>query len=275
MISVTEPTLEELVQAASAGSRDALEDLLRRIQQPIYSLAVRMLWHPDDARDATQEILIRITTHLSSFRGQSRFMTWAYRVASNYLMTCRQSRVEQQRYTFQRFGDELEEDLDVPNESEWPADKAALLEEVKVGCMLGMLTCLDREHRLAYVLGEILELEGPEAAAILEITPATFRKRLSRARTALVAFTRATCGLVNPDSPCHCTRKLSGAIRRGRVVAGQPLFADAERAAAFPAVLEKVRALDEVQRTAALYRTHSQPSAPGELLARLTAILDE
>jgi RNA polymerase sigma factor (sigma-70 family) len=272
---VTDQSLEELVQPASAGQRDALEELLRRIQQPVYALSLRMLWHPEDARDATQEILIRIMTHLSSFRGQSRFLTWAYRVASNYLMTCRQSRLEQQRYTFERFGHELHDGLELASEAEWPPDKAMLLEELKVGCMLGMLTCLDREHRLAYVLGEILELEGPEAAAVLEITPAAFRKRLSRARTALVQFTRANCGLVGAENPCHCTRRLPDSIRRGRVVAGRLLFADARRAATFPAVLQKVRALDEVQRTAVLYRTHSEPKPGAELLARISAILDQ
>ena len=56
--------------------------------------------------------------------------------------------------------------------------------------MHALLTCLDRPHRLAYILGEILELEGPEAARILGISAAAFRKRLSRARDAIVMFTR-------------------------------------------------------------------------------------
>lgn len=271
---MTDRALDELAGAASAGQRDALEELLRRTQQPIYALAVRMLWHPEDARDATQEILIRVMTHLGSFRGESRFMTWAYRVASNYLLTCRQGRVEAQRYTFERFGDELREDLDVADESEWPPDRAVLLEEVKVGCMLAMLACLDREHRLAYVLGEILELEGPDAAAALDITPAAFRKRLSRARAALVAFTRETCGLVRPENPCHCSRKLRGAVQRGRVDGDRLLFADGERARTFPAILHKVRALADVQRTAELYRTHSEPRVPTGLVEQISAILD-
>jgi DNA-directed RNA polymerase specialized sigma24 family protein len=57
-----------------------------------------------------------------------------------------------------------------------------LIEECKIVCTQGMLMCLDREHRLAFVLGEILELAGDEAAAIARAEPATFRKRLQRAR---------------------------------------------------------------------------------------------
>jgi DNA-directed RNA polymerase specialized sigma24 family protein len=166
-------------------------------------------------------------------------MTWAYRVAANHLLTCRQSRVEAQGYSFDRFAEELDDGLsDVPVETEWPADRATLLEEVKVGCMLGMLTCLDRESRIARVLGQILEMDGPEAAVILDITPAAFRKRLSRARSALVAFTRAKCGLVHAENACHCVRRLPDAIRRGRVQAEALVFADAQKAATFPDVLE-------------------------------------
>jgi DNA-directed RNA polymerase specialized sigma24 family protein len=92
----------------------------------------------------------------------------------------------------------LDEGLSDPGSGEVAtAEDAVLLEEVKIGCTLGMLTCLDRPHRLAYILGEILEIDGPAAAEILGISPAAFRKRLSRARTSVVEFTRKKCGLVD------------------------------------------------------------------------------
>src|SRR5262245_26300531 len=136
--------LEVLVERARAGDRESLERVADEVQRPIYNLALRMLWHPEDARDATQEILIRVITHLGSFRGDSRFLTWVFRVAANYLATARQSRVEAQAYTFDRFANDLHDGLaDVADEEDWPADKALLLEEVKVGCLHALLTCLD------------------------------------------------------------------------------------------------------------------------------------
>ena len=78
-----------------------------------------------------------------------------------------------------------------------PADEA-LLNEAKLTCTQGMLLCLDRPHRLAYILGEILELPGDEAAAILEIQPAAFRKRLSRARDEMEAFLAGRCEKLLP-----------------------------------------------------------------------------
>ena len=133
-----------------------------------------------------------------------------------------------------------------------------------------MLQCLDRPHRLAYILGEILEMEGEEAARVLDIRPAAFRKRLSRARDAVIAFTRAKCGLVNPDRPCRCRRRLQTALRVGRVAPGRLAFAaDAERAQGFPAVLREIRRLEEVRRAAALFRSHASPPPPKETIAFL------
>ena len=268
--------LEPLVAQARDGNRDSLEQLVVRIQRPIYNLALRMLWHPEDARDAAQEILVRVVTHLSSFRGESGFLTWVYRIAANHLTSARRSRVEDQALTFERFAEDLADGLDAFSDGsdEWPADKALLLEEVKVGCMYALLTCLDRSHRLAYVLGDILELEGPEAARILKISAAAFRKRLSRAREAIVEFTRRHCGLVDQDNACRCIRRLPRAQAIGRIGNEVLLFGQAESARAFPSVLERVRRLETVQRTAALYRATPDADPGPALLERIRAAID-
>jgi hypothetical protein len=186
---------------------------------------------------------------------------------ANYLLTARKSRLEEQRYTFDRFGVELDEGLSDEPVPYGAADTALLLEEVKIGCTLGMLQCLDRPHRLAYILGEILEMEGEEAAGVLGIRPAAFRKRLSRARDAVIAFTRTKCGLVNPDRPCRCRRRLQAALRVGRVAPGRLAFTDAGQAQGFPAVLREIRRLEEVRRAAALFRSLPSPPAPNETIA--------
>jgi len=273
-------SLEQLARQAQADNREALEQLVEQIQNKVYGLALRMLWHPEDARDATQEILIRVITHLGSFRGESRLLTWVYRVAANYLRDARKSRLEEQQYTFERFATELDEHLsDTPKPNSLPMDEALLLEEIKLGCTLGMLLCLDRAHRLAYILGEILEIECGDAAEILGITPAAFRQQLSRARAKIVSFTKQKCGLVNPSALCRCRRRVHYALKSGRVNPQQLLFArDAVRAAQFPEVLREIRKLEEARRCAALYRSHA-PLASSEsyvgLVRRLIGIEKE
>ncbi|MFO7739936.1 MAG: sigma-70 family RNA polymerase sigma factor, partial [Desulfatiglandaceae bacterium] len=80
---------ERLVDLAKEGGRNALEELVRTIQDRIYGLALRILFLPADAEDATQEILIKIITHLRSFKGESRFTTWCFRIAANHLLSTR------------------------------------------------------------------------------------------------------------------------------------------------------------------------------------------
>src|SRR5919108_757245 len=87
-------TLEELARQAAAGDSRALSRLVEEVQHPVYRLALRFLGHPEDAKDATQEILVRLITHLSSFEGRSQFMTWAYTVAVRQLMRTRKREIE-------------------------------------------------------------------------------------------------------------------------------------------------------------------------------------
>ena len=137
-----------------------------------------------------------------------------------------------------------------------------------------MLSCLDRPHRLAYILGEILELDGVEGAAILEISPAAFRKRLSRARREIVTFMKARCGLVNPERACRCRRRVQRAMELGRVDPGRLQFAvDPERTRSFPRVLLEIRRLEETRRAAALFRSHPEFSAPEAFTAEIRRLI--
>ena len=276
-IPATPDTLEGEVARASAGDRVALESVVLAVQKDIYRLAIRFLWHPQDAEDATQEILIRVITGLGSFRGASGFRTWVYRVASNALLTLRKQRMEQQSLSFERFDEDLAQGM---SDSHWGAEddlsQGLLLEEVKIGCTLGMLQCLDRDHRLAYILGEIMELDHREAAAALDITPAAFRKRLSRARASILSFMQSHCGLTHPANACGCSRRVSTAIALGRVDPSHLLFASSQpQAKGFPQVLAQIRQLEESRRAAALYQSHPEVRASGSFVAWLKLVIDQ
>jgi RNA polymerase sigma factor (sigma-70 family) len=202
-------TVEEVARQALEGDPDALDRLVRALQGDVYGLALRMLWNREDAEDATQEILVRAVTRLSQFDFRSTLKTWVYRIAVNYILDVKKSPVEGMHLNFERFAEDLADGLS----SDGPADaeQSVLIEEVKIGCTLGMLQCLDRPHRLAYVLGEILDLSGPDAAEILAITPQTFRKRLQHARAAIESFTRRYCGLASDTAACACNRRVPAA----------------------------------------------------------------
>lgn len=256
-------TLEDLARRAIAGDRSAVEQLVRSLERDVYWLALRMLWNREDAQDAAQEILVRVVTRLSSFDFLSRLKTWVYRVAVNYLLDVKKSAVERMNLSFERFGADLHEGL---ADTGPPAhEMSVLVEEVKIGCTLAMLQCLDRSHRLAYILGEILDLPGPEAAAALGVDPAVLRKRLERARSEVLAFTHTYCGLASDAAACRCNRRVTAAVRLNRVNLDAPVFA--EHPVSFNQLRAAVRRVEQARLALELHRS-SQPRASSIDLAR-------
>lgn len=255
--------LEDAARCAVGGDRDALETLVRSLQGDIYGLALRMLCNREDAEDATQEILVRIVTRLTQFDFRSKLKTWAFRVAVNYILDVKKSPVERLHLSFEQFAQDLTEGLGLEAPAE--TEHSLLIEEVKVGCSLGMLQCLDRPHRLAYVLGEILEMSGTEAAEVLDIAPDLFRKRLQHARTAILTFTRQHCGLVSDAAACSCNRQVPAALRAGKVRADGCNYA--ANASSFQQARAVVRQVEEARRAFAVHRI-SQPRASSIDFAR-------
>jgi len=249
--------IASLVARSQAGDRAALDALIYSIQPTIYQLAQRFLMLPSDAEDATQEILLKIITRLSQFDGKSHFKTWTYTVAKNHLLDLKRRPFEQ-AMSFDEFAEDLSQGLAAPSPND--PNTPLMLEEIRIGCTLAMLQCLDRDARLTYILGDILELEHAEAADVLDISPSAYRKRLSRARTTITAFMLGQCGLINPSNTCRCGKRAKQATALGRIDPEQLIFSSSqERAQQFPEVLSQIRLLEKSQRAAALYRAQQQP----------------
>lgn len=271
--SESSPDLEMLVRKAVDGNRTALEELVGAIQDQIYDLASYMLWHPEDARDATQEILIKVITNLDSFRFESAVTTWVYRIATNHLLTTRKRRAERNAMTFEDFEKDLEEGLG-PSDQHSRPDQKVLREEVKIGCTRGMLLCLDRKYRVAYVLGEVFEVSSEDAGKLLDISAGAYRKRLSRARKRIRRFMRTNCGIVNSEAPCRCNKQISPAIDKGRVDPNNLLFVDPGKQHDDNTIKDRVNEMEELHEVASVYRHQPKRGAPDDILEEITQILN-
>jgi RNA polymerase sigma factor (sigma-70 family) len=272
---MTEPStsseLTDLAQAAAAGDKAAASAFLEAIQDDVYELALRMLGHPADAEDAAQEILVIVITHLGSFRGESAVKTWVWRIAANHLIRVRRGRREV--VTFEVLGDRLRSGLrEEPSDRPDP-EAEALARELRLRCTQAMILSLERDLRIAYVLGDIMNLSGRDAAEVLEIEPAAYRKRLSRARMLLHEFVRGWCGVFDGANPCRCSNQVDCAIERS-LLAENDLYFASVRGRRSRAVLE--RATDEVEglaRVAEVMRGPSGYRAPESLMKGLRELL--
>jgi RNA polymerase sigma factor (sigma-70 family) len=255
--------LNGLVERARGGDGKALNALVAALSDDVYGLALRMTAHRADAEDATQEVLLKVATHLGGFRGEASVRTWAYRIGLRHLLDRRKSRVEAMHLDFERFAQDL---LDGLGE---PSGDAAEAEEVKLGCSLGMLTCLDRDHRVAYILSDVFDLPNRAAAGIAAVSEQVYRQRLSRARRQLEAFTKSYCGVVNSAAPCRCDRRVQRAVELGRVQRGRlELAHHARRHATAP-----VQEMESLHGAARLFRTHPDYAAPNAVAGALKRLL--
>jgi RNA polymerase sigma factor (sigma-70 family) len=271
-----DPEDRELVRQAQSGNREALEQLITRHQRWIYNIALRMVYVPADAEDVTQEILVRVITKLSTFIGKSSFRTWLYRIVVNHVLNMKRCQADMAGWTFTRYGQSLDAtpDLDLPDQKLVPADVQLLVDEARIGCMSGMLLCLDREQRLVYILGDIFGVPDAVGGELLEISRGNFRQKLARARRDLHSFLHDKCGLVNEANPCRCAKKTQGFITAGYVNPQSLLFAR-EHVTRVRDIAEKkcedLSALDEVY--AELHRDHPFQE-PADFVTSLRALIN-
>ena len=209
----------ELVAQARGGSREALEKLVLRHQAWVYNIAVRMVFRPQDAEEVTQEVLVKVITKLSTFKSESTFRTWLYRITANHVLNMKRRWAETRTTTFADYGDAIAgtPDLGLPDPNSMPVEVPLLVEETKNGCTIGMLLCLDRKQRLIFTLGAIFGAGDAVGAEVLEMTADNFRQCLARARRDLHSFMNHQCGLVNKNNPCRCPKKTRGFIEAGHV----------------------------------------------------------
>jgi RNA polymerase sigma factor (sigma-70 family) len=285
-MKITDPGAEALA-AATTGDLAALDQVLLAIQPGIYNLAVRVLGQRDDAADATQEILLKVVTHLGSFRGESAFATWVWRVAHNHLMTARTRIAETPEVSLEGLAERLGMGLELAaNLARARGEPAPLTpqdkleaRQVALACTQSMLMALDREQRLIYVLDTVFDFPSRDAAAVVGITPEAYRQRLSRIRARMESFMGRTCGLANAEAACSCERQLP-AIRHVR---------GSERIGNLPVVALQGEALKEAEReaerhfaaftrvseAAAIFRGHPVYRAPEAMRAAIRAVLTQ
>ena len=266
------PDLEALARAAVGGDQEALRELCRNLQHLVYRLALQFFSSREDAEDATQEILVKVITNLGSFEGRSKLTTWVYTIATRHLIRMRSGSVEPLVRGPEEFAEWLDRNMTSPYDAESEAEYRLLCGEVRIACTYGMLLCLGREQRAAYLLGDLIGLSDAEGAEALGITPAAFRQRLARARRVMRSIIAGRCGLVDASNPCRCSRQVQPSLREGIMARDRLQFATHPGVTGpIPADTLRIAAaqLDTAEAIAELYRAAPAFRAPDEVWAAL------
>lgn len=172
----------KLVRAAQKGDAAAFRTLVESYQRRVYQLALGMLKDPDEAMDIAQETFVRVHRYLPSFKGDSSFFTWTYRIAMNLCLDAQRRKGRGERVDLAD-GDEaeLEAAMDPPSAALAGPQRAALNVELK-GKLEEALASLSENHRAILLLRELEGLSYEELAKVLGIRKGTVMSRLFHAR---------------------------------------------------------------------------------------------
>ena len=175
-----------LVESLRKGCEWAYEELLTRFQQPVYTLALRLLNNQSEACDVVQEVFLKVFRNVGNFRGQSTLKTWIYRITVNEAHNAR-------RWFFRHRHREVELDANpketrdwkeiIPDNSRSPFDVAFDSEQhVMIEAALEKINPIFRE---SVVLRDITDLSYEEIAGVLGVSLGTVKSRILRGRQAL------------------------------------------------------------------------------------------
>ena len=183
--------LEDLaiVEKVKAGRTEAFGKLVLKYQDRVFNACWRICGHLDDARDFTQEAFVRALENIDSFRAQSGFYTWIFRIAVNLALSGRRKAATRQIASLDQIAEasgtqaaELvayKNDNDVRGTLETDGDSDARQAIIRA------LNSLDEDHRAVIVLRDIEGMNYNEVGEILDLPAGTVRSRLHRGRMAL------------------------------------------------------------------------------------------
>ncbi len=271
-----DPETNKAINLAREGDGDAIEWLIKSIQDRVYALAIKMLYLIPDAEDATQEILIKIVTKLGGFRKECSFVTWSMKIASNHLLNKRKNLARQQ-FTFKNCEDMIIRDIPDPSTKEYlEVEQELLVNEMRIVCVLGLFQCLDWDLRIVYIFGETMDINSSEGSAILGITPANFRKRFSRARKRLRSFLINNCELFDAKkNPCKCYIQSIASVKNGFInpknLQHVKYLGHKNKKRDIALQLQEI---EKLSRTAALMKINPDYAAPEIFIARIRKMLN-
>ena len=176
----------EIISSVLKGNVNDFEKLVTAYEKNVYNIALRMVGDPDDAADMTQETFIKAYRALSSFRGDSKFSSWLYRIASNVCLDFLRSRSRHPQVSLSTVDEDDRATFELPDMRQNPEEQ--LMKKLGMEAVRRGLEQLPEQQRQILVLRELGGLSYAELAHTLGLEEGTVKSRIFRARKRLCAL---------------------------------------------------------------------------------------
>ena len=176
----------EIIRSVLRGNVNDFEKLVTAYEKNVYNIALRMVGDPEDAADMTQETFIKAYRALSSFRGDSKFSSWLYRIASNVCLDFLRSRSRHPQVSLSTVDEDGQAPVELPDMRQNPEEQ--LMKKLGMEAVRRGLEQLPEQQRQILVLRELGGLSYAELAQTLGLEEGTVKSRIFRARKRLCAL---------------------------------------------------------------------------------------
>ena len=176
----------EIIRSVLRGNVNDFEKLVTAYEKNVYNIALRMVGDPEDAADMTQETFIKAYRALSGFRGDSKFSSWLYRIASNVCLDFLRSRSRHPQVSLSTVDEDDRATFELPDMRQNPEEQ--LMKKLGMEAVRRGLEQLPEQQRQILVLRELGGLSYAELAQTLGLEEGTVKSRIFRARKRLCAL---------------------------------------------------------------------------------------
>ncbi|HEX2936908.1 MAG TPA: RNA polymerase sigma factor [Bacteroidales bacterium] len=220
---------------------ESLVSLYQKYGVQIYNLAYRMTGNRDDASDILQETFVKAAQSIHSFKGESHIYTWLYQIARN---NCLQFLEKKKRSSFTSLQELVYRASSPVSDEISETQKSLYIEQVKNGCLAGLLRCLSMHQRLVFVLNVLLDVPIIQVSVVIGKSENATRVLISRARQNIREFLCNNCSLYNSANPCCCENLINFSLKQGWIGASEAVF--------FPKIEKEIK---DLKREIGLYKT--------------------
>lgn len=191
---------------------DQIENLYSEYSDKIYNLACKMTGDEELSRDIMQETFIKVIENIDKFRHESSYYTWIYQIAKNICFARLNQRTRRSFNNIEELIDTInsKKDSEIYNEME----KRYYVNQVKNGCLLGVLRCLSFNQRIAFILHVVLDVSVKDVSQILDKSENAARILIHRSKNTIKGFLCRNCSLYGISEKCRCENFISFSLSR-------------------------------------------------------------
>ena len=185
--------------------------MYHKYSKKIYNLAFRMTGNSDDAIDITHETFIVAFKSIDTFKGESEIFTWLYKIAKN---KCLKFLEKKKKISFASLDTLIHKSASPVSVDISETEKQLYIQQVKDGCLSGLLRCLSLQQRLVFILNVLLDLPIEYVANVIEKSENATRILIHRSKQNIRNFLCNNCSLYDPKNKCRCENLINFSLKQ-------------------------------------------------------------